>query len=390
MKRLSTAVFACLFLVACGGSAAAPAQVSLPAQVSRPAAATNQSDSWQQLVQAAQREGTVSLYGPPGGNYRNALIGPFEQAYPGIKVDAYFGDDQSLVSRITTERAAHKYLADVLVDGTTSPITALKQSGAVAPIRPVLMLPEVLDESAWLQQKLWFPDAAEPYVDLQFEGLVSAPIAYNSKLVDPKQFTSQWDILDPKWKGKIVATDIRRPGTGAAQARYIYKSSDLGPTFLTRLYGETNLKLSSDQRQMIDWLAQGQYAVSIFVSGTEIVKAKATGLPVDVVPAEQLKEKPPVTSGWGSVAILDSPPHPNAAKLYINWLLSKQGQLAWQRETGEPSLRMDIPKDGIDFSPKAGVEYVNAQTEEYGRITSSVLEPLLTGALEKAGQASPK
>ena len=369
---------------ACQQPAAAPAPPA-GAAASAPQAPGPKPSGWDQLVEAARKEGKVAVYGPPGVEYRAALVDGFQQAYPGITVDAIFINPTERLSRLAAERTAGRYLADLWVAGTNPAVTEVKQAGYSAPLKPALVLPEVLDESAWLGNHLWWADSAEPYTNLIFQGSVQTFVAINTRLVDPNQFSSYWDLLDPRWKGKIVANDIRRPGPGGVPTRFIYKQPDLGPEFLSRLFGEMDVTLSSDPRQIVDWLAEGRYPIALFMSSRGVLVAAEQGLPVGVVPADRFKEHAPLGLGNGSVVLLDRAPHPSAAQLFVNWLLSREGQLVWQRAVHEPSLRTDIPKDGINpiYLPKPGVEYVNAGTEEYARITGEAIAGLVTQALEQ-------
>jgi iron(III) transport system substrate-binding protein len=218
-----------------------------------------------------------------------------------------------------------------------------------------------------------------------FIGIVEPPVSYNTQLVDPSQLTSYWQLLDPRWRGKIVASDVRSPGPGGGSTRFMYKHPELGPPFLQRLFGETDVTLSSDQRQMIDWLAQGRFALGVFVSTTQISNAAPLGLPVALVPGEQFKEGAALSSASGSLGLIDRAPHPNAARLFINWLLSREGQAAWQAATREPSLRVDVPKAGLfeALTPKRSVDYTFVSNEEYSRLTGAVLRELINNALER-------
>src|SRR5205814_5682821 len=122
---------------------------------------------------------------------------------------------------------------------------------------------------------------------------------------------------------------------------------ELGPSFIERLYGQTDIVLGQDQRQMIDWVAQGRYAFGLGLSNSDVIAAVNQGLPVAMVRPEQLKEGASITSGGGVVMMADKAPHPDAAKLYVNWLLSRDGQMNYQKFLGKNSLRIDIPKDGL-------------------------------------------
>ena len=369
-----------------------PPPASAPAQVAASAGASPSSGAspaaWDALVAAARQEGNMSVYGPPGAEYRPALVDAFEHAYPDVKVEATFGDINDQLSRLDAERATGRYAVDVWVSGTNPTVTTMKEAGTIVPLEPTLVLPEVLDTAAWLQNRLWWADSAPPYTTLMFQGGVNNIVAYNTSLASPTDFTSYWDLLEPKWRGKIVATDIRRPGPGGVPSRFMYKEPALGPTFMRRLFAETDVMLSSDQRQIVDWLAHGSYALGLFVSDREVQRASELGLPVSMVPAERFKEGAPIGPAYGAVAAIDRAPHPNAAKLYVNWLLSREGQIAWQRSVNGPSLRTDVPRDGVPALqvPKAGVTYVDGGTEEYARLTPSGIRDLITEALDQAGR----
>jgi iron(III) transport system substrate-binding protein len=371
-------------LAACGQPApSAPAPRAAPAAASAPAQTTSE---WEQVLEAARREGEIGLYGGSGQDNRLALVEPFQRAYPGIKVTGTFAPGRDLVTRIAAERQAEKYLADVLIGPGASGLIPLKPIGALAPLEPALLLPEVTDLSAWLQNKLWFLDETPPLTTLGYEASVQMAMVFNTQQLDPQQIRSYWDLVDPKWKSKIVATDVRRPGPGAVPTRYMYKHPDLGPRFLERLFAEMDMTLGSDQRQMVDWVAQGRFPIGLFLNPPDVLDAIHQGLPVGVVPGDQFKEGTPIGPSGGTVNLLDRAPHPNAARVYVNWLLSRDGQIAWQRFVRGNSARIDIPKDGIPsyYLPNPGVRYVNAATEEYAHLSGTVITDLITNALEKS------
>jgi len=378
---------AAAFLGGCA-PAAAPTSSAPAAQTSGPGSGATP-EGWDAIVEAARREGTVAVYGPTGGNdVQDILTTEFENANPGITVDGLFLSQTVEVSRALTERAAGRFIPDVCVGGTSGMVLGLKQAGAMAPLQPALLLPEVLDTSAWYQNQLWWADAAEPYTCLMFLGVVE-PMVINTQLVDPSQFSSYYDLLDPKWKGKIVATDIRQPGPGGVMSRFMYKSPDLGPPFLDRLFSEMDITLSSDQRQIIDWVAEGRYSLGLFTSTIEPLVAARQGLPVVPIAAGQFKEGGVIGPENGSIGLIDQAPHPNAAKVYINWMLGKQAQRLWQQRVGDPSLRIDVGRDGAfpPYLPQEGGRYVNGGTEEYSLVTAQSMSDVVNAALAKAGRA---
>lgn len=382
---LALALAACAPAAAPSPSPAAPKPAAQAPAQSAAAPAANQPAGWDQLVAAARQEGRLVIAGPPGQEYRNITVDDFQKAFPGITVEYNAARSNEHVPRIMAERGAGRYLSDVYLSGQVYTVLHLKPAGAVIPLRPELILPEVLDESAWLGNRLTWCDGSEPYTCLLFQGSVQGIIFYNTNMVNPTEFTSYWDALQPKYRGNIEATDIRPGVVGGVPSRFVFKNSALGPAWLEKLYGEMDVSVSADQRQLIDRLAQGQFALGMFLSGGDVVKTASLGLPVAAIPPDQLKEGASVGPGNGAVAIMDRAPHPSAARLFVNWLLSRQGQISWQTHVQEPSLRIDIPKDALApiLVPKPGVSYVNAATEEYSALTFSDIGDIVTRGLEK-------
>jgi iron(III) transport system substrate-binding protein len=250
------------------------------------------------------------------------------------------------------ERRAEKYLADLYVNGMTTGYNVFYKAKALDPIPPLLVLPEVTDTSKWWQGKHHYVDPEGQYL-LNINGETRIVVGYNTKLVNPAEVKSYWDLLNPKWKGKIVAYDPTLGGAGDAM-RFFYYQKSLGPEFIKRILTETDIVISTDTRQMGDWLAGGKFAFSIFgpVSRMDLDLMQIQGLPVAWFSPDHLKEGAYITAGSGGVALINKAPHRNAAKVGLNWLLSREGQIAYQRiftegNDGPDSLRIDIPKDKV-------------------------------------------
>jgi ABC-type Fe3+ transport system substrate-binding protein len=95
--------------------------------------------------------------------------------------------------------------------------------------------------------------------------------------------------------------------------------------------------------------------------------AKAQGLPVDWFSPKNLKEGVPLSTSTGNVGILNRAPHPNAAKILVNWLLTREAQVAYQNIfRDKDSLRIDIPKDNVGVWARRieGVTYVQTDSPE--------------------------
>ncbi|MBM2813071.1 MAG: ABC-type Fe3+ transport system periplasmic component [Chloroflexi bacterium] len=349
--------------------------------------ASDKLPGWDALVEAAKREGEVSLYlAIPAA--RDVLTTPFETAYPGMKVSQTIAPNVDLVARILAEREAGKYLSDVIIGPASQSVLVLKPARALEPLGPSLVLPEVVDTSKWLDNRLWWIDATEPITTLSFQGYVAPSLSYNTQMVDPREFTSFMDLLNPKWRGQIVSNDIRRPGSGSTQVRVIWQHPDLGPRYIERLFSEMDIQVSSDHRQMIDWLGQGRYPLGLWLSSSQMRVAAEDGLPVKDLSAKAFRESAGVTQGGGTVNLAANAVHPNAAKLFINWFLSREGQMLWQREVETPSLRIDIPKDGLEpgIVPEVGAQYIDSTTEAFNALVSmDEIRDLVDRALARRG-----
>lgn len=303
-------------------------------------------EDWDKTVKAAKQEGTVVIYTFPG---HERLFQDFQKKFPEIKPVEVTVRGSERVTRILSERRAGKYIADLLMGGAGSAAAGLLKGGVLDPIKPVLLLPDVLDPSKWWLGRHIYGDDDGKYI-FSYSG---APLYYfhhNTNLVKPQEVKSYWDFLSPKWKGKIV---IAEPLTGGTQEvlQFLYYNREIGPDFVKRFLTEMDVTVSRDIRQMVDWVAQGKYAISALQNADrlDIWDAKNKGLAIDAFKTDRFKEGGFVGSGGGNVMLLNRAPHPNAAKVFVNWLLSREGQLAYQKlvETGRNSLRIDIPKDDV-------------------------------------------
>src|SRR5712692_1886430 len=228
------------------------------------------------------------------------------------------------------------------------------EKGILDPLPPVFVLPEVVDPSKWWKGKHHYADAEGKYFFILEGAVRAADIAYNRQLVEPKEIRSYWDLVQPRWQGKIVVPDPRDArvrGISGSGLLLFYYHPNLGPPFIKRLFSEMKVTLSRDYDQMMDWLAVGKFAVYFFSRGTDDAVRK--GLPVGELTPAQFKEGGVLTPIRGVIALLNRAPHPNAAKVFINWVLSREGQNAFQKVSvadnaaSGNSMREDISKDII-------------------------------------------
>lgn len=320
---------------------------------------------WEQTLAAARKEGQVTIY-----IYRyEGLLQDFKREYPGINVVSVTGRGNDLTTRIMAERRAGKFIADVYSGGTNSLYNTLYKGKALDPLKPLLILPEVTDLSKWYGNEHRYADPEGKFIFAFIGSASNAQLAYHTKMVDPKEFKSYWDVTNPKWKGKIASLDPRDTGLGATMQFYYY-SPEIGPEYMKRFFGGMDITYVKNFQQMTNWLAQGKFAICMGCKDS--MRAKNQGLPVDDFDTNRWKEGSSFSAGGGSMSYMNQAPHPNAAKVFINWFLSRKGQMALQKlgDVDDPanSRRIDIPKDDIppDSRLQPGVKYFDVVKPEYG------------------------
>jgi iron(III) transport system substrate-binding protein len=332
--------------VAIGGALAAASAIA----VNGPAFAA---DPMPALVTAAKAEGSVVVNGPPIDVVREALVTGFQKAY-GIPVSYISGSSQS-GSRVGAERAAGKFLLDVLVAGVDTPTLTFLPNGWLDRVEPVLVAPDVIDKRKWKDNHLWFVDDAHTILRvLQF---VNPELAVNTKLVKPGELTTWKSLLDPKWQGKILVKDPTITGTGGSLIAYFYIR--FGPEFVNKLYVDQKPVSSRDERQAAQFLAQGNYPILVGPQPEFIFQFQHLGYPIET---RTPTDGPGVLSGgYGLVSLINKAPHPNAAKLFINWIAGRAGLQIFANAIASVSLRNDVTYSGIPpfMFPQKGKDYMD-------------------------------
>src|SRR5262245_31495726 len=225
-------------------------------------------------------------------------------------------------------------------------------------------------------EKLRLTDQAQEFVLSFSESAKTGTIAYNTKLVNPTAIQAWRDLLLPKWKGKIAGFDPRVPG-GGDPFGFFFSMPEFGADFITRLIRDSDIVFTRDLHQGFDWVASGKYELYLG-SALFALEAKGKGLPVDIVQHSMKDGEAMGIGGVCCVGMMNKAPHSNAAKVLLNWLLSRDGQMLWQRYSRTNSLRVDIPKDDVHqaFVPKEGVKYFMSTSFQYQ-------DPQLTRSLHR-------
>lgn len=320
--------------------AAAPAQTTpapaAPAQAA-PVASGFKAE-WDAVVEAARKEGKLVVNTFPGTGFRQA-IAVFEEKYPGIAIDHTTMIARDLATRVIQEQKASIFTFDVNQGPPGTAMGVMLPAGVFAPMPPVIVDPEVTGDQYWKGGfKRGFMDRTGTY-GYSFGWNKFRGVYINTDLVKPGEIASTADLLDPKWKGKIVLMDPRSGGFTAnwvAAARRVH-----GDGYLTKLFVDQEPVITRDQRQATEMLIRGGMAVATGPNEALLDDFKASGVTVNVT-SQRLTDATYIQGG--SVWLFKNAPNPNAAKLFINWLLSKEGQTVWaELALQENSRRADIP-----------------------------------------------
>lgn len=329
--------------------------------------------SWDAILERARKEGAVFVHGGPGEAQREALTEGFRKAYPEIKVSFTGSAGRDAIPVITRERAGGIFKWDVYVGGTPSILRTLKPDGAFAPLRPALMRPDVIDDANW------FGGLDAGWMDLERKttlafALTINPIVFvNWDYIDKSALQTFDDLLKPEFAGKIVWDDPRLPGQGGVTALGVMLHK--GPDFLSKLLSTQQIVFTRNSRQHVEWLSRGRYPIGIGSPWDQIEFFRRQGLAKNVSRGlVGAFEKQVGGPGFGTVSLMDKGPNPNAAIVYVNWLLSREAQIDWSTKTASNSRRLDVKPAAADLAPSPSLPLIIDQSEGQIRSFEEALE----------------
>jgi len=294
----------------------------------------DRSTDWHKIVQAGKKEGKVVASIPPSAELRKLMELTFPKRY-GIGVEFVPARGGTIIRRMVDESKAGVQYFDVHIGGTESIITGLLPENVLEPVEPYFVLPEVRDPKQWWGGHIW-ADNAKRFL-YAFVAYQTVSLWSNSNEYKPAEFRGFDDLLNPKLQGKIGISDPRTPGSGSSM--WSYMNYIKGEEYLKRLVAQ-RLFVTRDLRLLADNLAKGKIAVTSGIGYSEFLPFIKAGLSVTPLPVP--KEGLYVSGGYGHLTILKNPPHPNATKVFVNWLLGRDGQEIFTRGMGVGSRRLDI------------------------------------------------
>ncbi|MDB5761250.1 MAG: putative type Fe3+ transport system, periplasmic component [Herminiimonas sp.] len=266
-------------------------------------------DATPQLVDAAKKEGKIVFYTATDVLVAEKLATAFEAKYPGIKVQVERAGAERVFQRINQEYGSKIYAADVIETSDAVHFIHFKRSGWLQPAVPSDVA------KYWPKEER---DADGQYAAYRAHLSV---IAYNTKLVKKEDAPkSHADLLDPKWKGKMVKA---HPGySGTIMTGTFALSQALGWGYIEKL-GKQRVMQVQSSTEPPKKLAQGERPVMADGNEYNVFLLKESGVPIEPVYAT---EGTPLVVG--NAALLKNAPHPNAARLFYHFMFTKDAQQA--------------------------------------------------------------
>jgi ABC-type Fe3+ transport system substrate-binding protein len=300
------------------------------------------------LVEGAKKEGKVSFYTTLiVDQVVRPLKDAFEKEYPFVQVEFFRGNSDRIVQRLVSEYQAKRYAVDV-VDGSTT-TTLVRRAGYA--------------------QKFFSPHLAEYPAELKdaqgFWGVTNLyfhTLGYNTKMVKPNEVPKSYeDLLNPRWKGQLFWS-TGRGGGGPLFIGNVFQSMghEAGKAYLQKLKGQNIAKTTASARQVLDLVIAGEYPIALQIFNHHAYISKTAGAPSEWQPIE------PVASTISTIGLTKYAPHPHAAMLFLDFVLSKRGQKVYQASNYLPA-HPEVPALQADLKPGGGrfkkVNYINPDNQ---------------------------
>ena len=339
-KVLGAILMGLIAIIACAPQAT-PVPLAVPtptAQTVAPVKVTPQDDAWAKIVEVAKKEGKVTLYTYGyTGDVGIAISKAFEDKY-GIKIEMITGLGAAFLERLKSEKRMGQITGDI-VEGNAANTNNMKLEGLTVKVNPDL--PVLKEKDPWVISP-FATDPTDKHI-LSYTLVVYSPYA-NNKFVPQGEEPQVWkDFLDPKWRGKISAVDpVVAPGLQQLFV-VLMREKVVDEEFVKNL-GKQNIRFFTAAPDELRALSRGEQSLTLRGIDIETASIISAGAPIRVVP---MKDGTPI--GPNVVAAVAGAPHPNAAQLFLNWIMTYEGQVVYGQSRKVANMRKDVS----DFRPEA-------------------------------------
>lgn len=366
---ISLLLLSAIIPAACVGTpASAPTIEPKPTGViAKPAA----QETWDSLLAAAKKERELLVYSNVNPETRQLVSQAFREKY-GITLDILAlsrGDE--VMARVQQETNAGISLADAFITGGTTLLFGMKPRGLLRPLEGTFILPEVLDGQKYKVGALPFTDKDKYVLDLIATSLPY--ITINTDKIKSGEITSFEDLGRSEYARVTALADPTRPGAanGMFSLLAFYTWDTEKTNNLLRQMLKNGVVVARDLRLQMEWVARGRNAVGAGIDAKELASFLSLGAPVAPV---WPKEGSVYNTVGGNLALPKTSPHPNATRVFANWLMTREGLTVFSKGFGHPSTRVDTPIEGIihpALLPPPGLK-IYPGGEEYTKVMSEM------------------
>jgi ABC-type Fe3+ transport system substrate-binding protein len=312
------------------------------APTSAPTVAVKPADPLQPMIdkyyEAAKKEGKLVLYGVGNATLYNPVRDAFQKRFPGIELVGVDQRGRESREKVLAEQQSKNYVADVVISGTDTQ-NELVQNGVIEKY-----------EAAELSSVI--PELVPPDRQNSPRTVSIFTMAVNTNMVPPDQEPKLWkDLLDPKWKGKLAMDDPRGSGPGGtilSGVEVLYGIDEVDSKL-----ADQNIFFATQAGPILEALNRGEYALFMSSNHTDVIAQRKAGAPIKQIKPPDGVGVTPINQG-----LLKNAPHPNAAKLWIEWSLSEEGQLVLATQGYAPvrkGVKVSEPEanlEGVKFLPR--------------------------------------
>jgi iron(III) transport system substrate-binding protein len=301
------------------------------------AAAQSTQAALQSMAEKAKGQ-PLAIVHAEGGAF-NEVLDIFSKKY-GIEVQETVSRPSSSLARIRTEQKNGQFVWDAWMGGTSNMVNEAAPAGMLEPIEKYFVLSEVKDLSNWRHPDYIFGDSG--HTAFAFVTKLEFFLVRNTDVL-PEVHINTWDdFLNPKLKGKISIRDVSVPNAGLFPLATAYGLK--GADFLRKFFKDQDIKVFSNPHQLDASVMRGSQAVAIGTSEETVTRCHHDGGCKNIELMRQFGSS--ISTG---ISVPKNPPHREAARLWVNWLLSHEGQQAWvnawakYNAGGAVSMRKDVP-----------------------------------------------
>ncbi|MBI2988144.1 MAG: extracellular solute-binding protein [Deltaproteobacteria bacterium] len=316
--------------------------------------ALGQAQPAKELIEGAKKEGSLVWYTTVNLEQSQYFLKQFEKKHPFIKTELFRAVSNKILNKVIADKNAGKVFADVVSMGGFQSYFLKKKGLTVAYRSPEA---EVVPAQ--------FKDPEGYWVALYQNTSV---IGYNTRLLNEKIVPREYSqLLEPQWKGKLGMDDSDEEWF-ANQCKIM--GDDKCVNFLERLVGQ-NPKIIRGQNLLIQLMSAGEFPVAVIAYAGELENMKQRGAPVDWVGPS------PVLSKIYPMAMIANAPHPNVAKLFIDFAFSKEGQTIlrnFRRIPTRPDIEPDPPKLTKGLNIRAADLSLAEKFEDYARLWRKLIQ----------------